>query len=152
MPYECQAIERPSQLTLSIRTTGSMEALPQVLGSAYGALAQYLNELGEEHVGPPFVAYYNMDMQNADIEIGFPVSRRLPDHGQIRASEIPAGKVALCVHTGPYGDIVPAYDALAHWTEEHGYEPTGVAYEMYLNDPAETPAEQLQTQIVFALK
>jgi effector-binding domain-containing protein len=47
---------------------------------------------------------------------------------------------------------VPAYEALARWIEENGYEPAGVAYEMYLNDPTETPPGQLQTQIVFALK
>jgi effector-binding domain-containing protein len=36
--------------------------------------------------------------------------------------------------------------------EENGYQPTGVAYEVYLNDPDETPPEELQTQIAFPLK
>jgi effector-binding domain-containing protein len=53
--------------------------------------------------------------------------------------------------TGRYGDITPAYDALTQFVKEQGYEPTGISYEFYLNDPAETPQEQLQTQIVFPL-
>jgi len=71
---------------------GTLETMAQVLGKAYGAIAQYLGELGEQPAGPPFVAYYNMDMQALDVEIGFPVSRKLSGKGDIQASEIPGGK------------------------------------------------------------
>jgi effector-binding domain-containing protein len=122
------------------------------LGRAYGAIAQYLGELGEQPVGPPFTAYYNMDMQNLDVEIGFPVSGRLPGKDDISASEIQGGKVATCLYTGPYSEIEPAYNALSQWMKDNGYEATGVAYEMYLNDPEQTAPQELQTQIVFPLK
>jgi effector-binding domain-containing protein len=36
--------------------------------------------------------------------------------------------------------------------EENGYQATGVAYEVYLNDRDETPAAQLQTQVALRLK
>ena len=48
--------------------------------------------------------------------------------------------------------VSPAYEALSAWIEENGYEPTGVAYEFYLNDPGEVPPEELMTQISFPLK
>ena len=152
MSYECKVKEQPTQATLAIRTRVSVQDLPQVLGKAYGAIAQYLGELGEQPAGPPFVAYYNMDMQALDVEIGFPVSRQLSGKGDIQACEIPGGKVATCLYTGPYSDIEPAYNALSQWVKENGYEATGVAYEMYLNDPGQTPPQELQTQIVFPLK
>jgi effector-binding domain-containing protein len=152
MSYECKVKEQPTQATLAIRTRVSVQDLPQVLGKAYGAIAQYLGELGEQPAGPPFVAYYNMDMQALDVEIGFPVSRQLSGKGDIQACEIPGGKVATCLYTGPYSDIEPAYNALSQWMKENGYEATGVAYEMYLNDPGQTPPQELQTQIVFPLK
>ena len=98
------------------------------------------------------MAYYNMDMQDLDIEIGFPVSRVLPDKAEVQTSEIPAGKHATCLYTGPYEGLPPAYEALTAWIQAHGYEPTGVAYEHYLNDPATTLPEALQTQIAFPLK
>ena len=41
-------------------------------------IAQYLAEQSEQPAGAPFVAYYNMDMQNLDVEIGFPVTACLP--------------------------------------------------------------------------
>ncbi len=152
MSYECKVKEQPTQATLAIRTRASVQDLPQVLGKAYGAIAQYLGELGEQPAGPPFVAYYNMDMQDMDIEAGFTVSRGLSGKGDIQAGEIPGGKVATCLSTGPYSGVEPAYNALSQWMKENGHEATGVAYEMYLNDPGQTPPQELQTQIVFPLK
>ena len=102
--------------------------------------------------GPPFAAYYNTDRQDLDVEIGFPVSKTLPGKDDIQSSEIPAGKVATCLHTGPHSELEPAYSALTWYVKDNGHEPTGVAYEMYLNDPSEALPEELQTQIMFLLK
>lgn len=152
MPYECKVAEQPTQLTLSIRTRAAVQDLPQVLGKAFGAIAQYLGELGRQPAGPPFVAYHNMDMQDLDVEIGFPVPGKLPGRDDIKASEIPGGRAATCLYVGPYSDIGPAYNALSQWMKENGHEPTGVAYEMYLDDPDQTPPEELKTQILFPLR
>jgi effector-binding domain-containing protein len=152
MSYTCELIDRPAQPTLSIRTHSSVQNLPATLGPAWGAIAQHLGQLGQSPAGAPFVAYYTMDMENLDIEIGFPVAKKLTGQGNIQASEIPAGKAGTCLYTGPYDKMVPAYEALTQWMKAKGYEPTGVAYEVYLNDPQQVPPEALQTQIVFPLK
>jgi len=102
MSYKCEVKKQVAQPTLTIRTKASVQELPLILGNSYGIITQYLGELGEAPVGAPFVAYYNMDMQNLDIEIGFPVSKKLPDKGDIKPGEIPAGNFAICLHTGPY--------------------------------------------------
>jgi len=152
MQYKCEVKEQSAQSTLSIRTRASVQELPQVFGNAFCAIAQYLGDLGEQPAGPPFAAYYNMDMQNLDVEIGFPVSKKLSDKNDIKASEIPSGKIATCLYTGPYGEMEPAYNEIMQWVKDNGLEVTGVAYEMYLNDPGQTSPQELQTQIVFPLK
>ena len=153
MSYNFEVKEQAAQPVLSIRTRSSVENLPQIIGKSFGEIAGYImGELQEQFAGPPFTAYYNMDMQDLDVEIGFPVFKKLPDKGDIKASEIPAGKVATYLYTGPYSEMEPAYKALSEWIQQKGYEVTGVAYETYLNDPAQTPPEQLQTQIAFPLK
>jgi effector-binding domain-containing protein len=129
-----------------------VQELGRVLGESYGAIAQYLGELGEQPAGPPFAAYHNEDMQDLDVEIGFPVARELPGRGGIQAGELPGGKVATCLYIGPYSGIEPAYTALSRWVEENDCQPTGVAYEVYVSDPDETPPQELHTQIVFPLK
>ncbi len=40
MSYPCEIKEQPAQPTVSIRTRTSVQALPQVLGQAYGEIAQ----------------------------------------------------------------------------------------------------------------
>lgn len=151
MEYKCEILNKAPQAILSIRRRTSVQNLPQVLGESYGKIAAYLGELGANPVGAPFTAYYNMDMQDLDIEIGFPVTHTLPSRGEIQASEMPAGKYAACLYTGPYQDIGPAYEALTKFVQENGVQPSGVAYEYYLNDPTETPPQELMTQIVFPL-
>jgi len=152
MSYQCEVKEQPTQKTLSIRTRAAVQDLPQVFGAGYGQIAQYLGQLGEPPIGPPFAAYYNMDMADLDVELGFPVARTLPGRAEIKAGEILGGQVATCLYTGPYSDIASAYEALSQWMKDQGYEASGVVYEFYLNDPAQTPPAELQTQIVFSLK
>ena len=152
MDFQCEIKDQNAQPTLSIRERTPIDGLPQLLGESYGQIAGYLAELGEQPAGAPFAAYYNMDMQDLDVEIGFSVTKPLDGKGDIQASEVPGGKLAIAMHVGRYGDIAPAYDALTQFVKENGYEPTGVSYEFYLNNPDETPQKLLQTQILFPLK
>jgi effector-binding domain-containing protein len=152
MDYKCELVEQPPQPTLSIRTTTTLKDLPQALGEAYGAIGQYLGQLGVQPAGAPYAAYLTWGTSDIELEIGFPVSSSLPPKDNIQSGEIPAGKYARCTYTGPYNKIEPAYKDLTAWVEEQGYEATGVAYEYYLNDSGEVPPEELLTQIVFPLK
>jgi len=93
-----------------------------------------------------------MDMQDLDIEAGFPVAQSVAGHGEINPSEIPAGKQVTCIYTEPYSKIEPAYDAMMEWINANGHTSTGIGYEFYLNDPADTPEDELQTKITFYLK
>jgi effector-binding domain-containing protein len=151
MSLECQINERAAQPVLSVRTRTSLANIQQTLGYAYGAVAQYLGEMGEQPTGAPFTAYYNMEMQDLDVEAGFPVAHSLPGRGDIQASEIPAGPQGSVVYVGPYEGIKEAYDALTQYAQEHGYAPSGPAYEIYLTDPMQTPPEQLMTEVMFPL-
>ncbi len=152
MSYDCHFVEQAAQPTLSIRTRTTGQDLPQLMGKAFGNVAGYLGERGDQPAGPPFAVYYNLDMQNLDVEIGFPVAGPVPGKGDVQTSEIPAGKYAACLYTGAYSDMAPAYEALSQWVRENGYEATGVALEVYLSDPGQVPPPQLQTQILFPLK
>ena len=151
MTHKCELIERPAQPTLSVRTRAAVQDLPHVLGPAWGKIMQYMGELGEMPGGAPYVAYFNMDMQDLDMEIGFPVLRTLPGRGEVQAGFTPAGKAASCLHIGPYNELAAAYSDLSAWISEQGVQPTGVAYEFYLNDPQHTPPAELQTLILYPL-
>jgi effector-binding domain-containing protein len=150
MSFNCELFEIPQTPLLSIRTYSAVQDLPGLIGSSYGAIMQHLAELGEEIAGEPFVIYYNLDMQNLDVEIGFPVAKALPGKGLIQPSVLPAGPAARALYTGPYTEMAPAYETLTKFIADNGCEPTGTAIEYYLNGP-ETPPEKLETRIVFPL-
>ncbi len=141
-----------TRLTLAIRTRSPVQNLPKVLGQSYGAIMKYLGQLGESPTGHPFVIYYNLDMQDLDIEIGFPVSKKFPDKESVKSSEIPSGKYASTVHIGPYSEMEATYNALNQWLQEKGHEIKDFAIELYYNDPNEVGWENTQTEIQIPLK
>ena len=147
-----ELLEVTPRPVLGIRVRTPLEGIAQKLGESYGAIGEYLGELGEPMVGAPYAAFYNMDMQDLDVEIGMQVSRELPGRETIQAGYIPGGKAASAINTGPYRAMEATYEALAKWMAENGLEPTGVAYEFYIDDPAEIPQKDIRTQIYFPLK
>lgn len=141
-----------AQPVLAIRTKTTMKGLPQIIGESYMKIMAYLNELGEQPADCPYTAYFNLDMQNLDVEMGFPVSRLFPEKGEIKSREIPPGKTASCMYKGPYSGMEQPYNEMFKWLEENGQEATGVYYEYYYNSPVEVPESELLTKIVMPLK
>lgn len=152
MSEQFQLSEPKEQPVLSIRKRTSVANLPQEIGKAYGAIAAYLEELGEAPADAPFTAYYNLDMDDLDVEMGFPVSKPLAGKDEITANVIPAGKQASYMYKGSYEKMGPAYEALTAWVANQGLKPTGISYEYYYNAPCEVPEDELLTKIVFLLK
>ncbi len=68
--------------------------------------------------------------------------------------QIAGGKTAVLTYKGPYSGIEAAYHSLfGNWLPESGEEPADQpCYEIYLNDPRETPPEELLTEICLPLK
>lgn len=151
MEYNCKIEDKPAQPTLGARAHTSVENLSVFLAEAFGEVIEYLELLGEVPSGPPYAVYYNMDMQNLDVEAGFPVEKMMPGDEVVHPGEVPAGQRASVLHAGPYDKLGDAYQTLTDFIKEEGYEPSGVAYEFYLNSPREFPPEKLETLIVFPL-
>ena len=152
MEYKFELSEQPSYPVLSMRTRTAVGNLPQELGRAYQAIIAYLGELGEKPSGPAFAAYYNMDMEDLDVEMGFIAAKPLDGKGDITASEIPAGKQVSYLYKGSYKGMEPVYNAMMQWINENSHTPVGMAFEFYYNSPMEVPENELLTKIVFPLR
>ena len=66
--------------------------------------------------------------------------------------EIPGGPVAWLMHEGPYEELGLAYHSLFAWIQEHGYEQRDTMREIYKNDPAQTVASDLVTEVILPIK
>lgn len=149
-------IEEAEALTsLSVRKHTSVEKLPGEIGMAYGAIMNYLTELGDVEQlvsGMPYVAYYNLDMEDLDVEMGFPTTQAFPDKEEVKASQIPAGKWLTAMYKGPYAQMASTYEEMSQYMAEQGLEASGIVYEYYYNSPEEVPENELLTKIAFLLK
>jgi effector-binding domain-containing protein len=145
-----EILEKPQQPTLHIRTITRVEDLPRLIGESYGKMADYLKELGGFLSDVPYVAYFNMDMQHLDVEIGFPVSKSLPGKEDIQAGFIPAGKIVFCMYRGAYSKMEPVYTEMLKWIQDNNYKAIGTAYEHYYNGPG-FPEDEMLTKIAMPL-
>ena len=152
MIFDLKVENQAAQPVLAIRTITSMENLPAVIGDSYAKIANYLTELGEQPGYAPYAAYYNVDIHDLDVELGFPVSRPLPEKNEIKAGQIPQSQIVSCLYKGAYSEMEAPYMEIMNWIEDHGHEPTGVYYEYYYNSPADVPENELLTRIVIPLK
>lgn len=152
MSFIFQIVETEKQPALVVKKTISVREMPQVVGEAYRMIVNYIISMGEEPLGPAFIAYYNMDMEHLEVEIGFPTLKVIQGSGGIVSTMLPAGKKAVGYHKGAYGEIAPVYDKLAAWAVEKGHMPSGIAYEHYFNSPGEIPESELLTRVEFLLK
>ena len=145
-----EILQKREQPTLFIRTKTKIENLPGLIGESYGKMEAYLKEIGEYLSEVPYVAYYNMDMQNLEVEIGFPVDKPLSGKEDIQAGFIPAGKVVFCMYRGAYSEVEATYSEMAEWIDDNNYKSAGTAYEYYYNGPG-FPESEMLTMIVMPL-
>lgn len=143
MEYVIRTENLEPQPTLSIRDPVAVDEIAAAIGERTGRVWQHLQELGSQPVGPPFTRYHEFGAEEVDLEVGFPVARRLEGEGEIAAGRLPGGEVIVTVHRGPYEGLDDAGAALDRWLEENDREARGPNWEVYrvnagmVNDPAE---------------
>ncbi|MDD2554114.1 MAG: GyrI-like domain-containing protein [Desulfotomaculaceae bacterium] len=152
MDLRIELNEQAAQPVLFIRTRTALEGLPLLIGESYRKIAEYLAELGQQPANAPYTAYYNLDMQDLDVEMGFPVAGPLPGKDEVKAGEIPAGRYVSCMFKGPYSQMEPVYNEMNKWMQENKLEPAGAAYEYYYNGPQDVPESELLTRISLPVK
>lgn len=148
MLFKIELLEQSAQPVLMIRTKTSMTGLPKVIGESYGRIMAYLTELGAQPADAPYTAYYSLDMENLDVEMGFPVAGPYPAKDGVEAAEIPSGKFVCAIYKGPYAGMEQPYNQMFKWIAENGLQSTGVYYEYYYNAPDAVPESELLTRIV----
>ena len=125
-----------------------------VMGEGYQKLWAYLAECGAQMAGAPYCKYYNgsEDFMRFDIELGIPVGEPLPEKDEIYMSKTDGGKAITAMHKGAYKDIEKTYAPMMQYLSENNLQSTGVYYDYYLNNPADTPESELLTKVVFPIQ
>jgi effector-binding domain-containing protein len=155
---DARLVDIERQPTVAVRITQPMAELD--LAGAFDRflpeLFARLGETGGTPAGAPFARYHRFGPDAVDVEIGIPVAA-WPDgvsplgeleSGTIGTSELPAGRVAVLVHRGPYDTLKAGYDGLHEWIHGHGHDEGPGPWEVYLDNPSEVEdVATLRTEI-----
>lgn len=153
MSYEVVVKEVNAQPIVSIRIKCHVAMIGSELAEILPEVFRYLRENDVWPSGPPFTRYHGFSEAEVDIEGGMPVPAPLAGSGRIAAGELPGGKVATTIHTGPYEKLPEAHDALHAWMKDQQIDPAGAQWEYYLTDPGKEPdPSKRQTELVLPIK
>ena len=149
MTYEVHTTDLDELDTAVEYATLPVDEIGPWLGQAFADVAAYLERKGAGPVGMPFARYHRVDDATFDVEAGFTATTPVGGEGEVEPSDLPKGPAAVTLHVGPYDTVAAAYGALDAWIHEHGGEPAGDPWEVYLTDPMTEPdSAQWRTEIV----
>ena len=138
----------------------SMKGPYAQVSEAFNKLYGWIALKGYQSSGPPLGIYFNAPGQVPDDELVWellsPISEEVapsePDEQGFGIKILEATQVASITHKGPYEEIGKTFEGLTAWIKDKGYEIAGPAQEVYLNNPAETPPEELLTEVRFPVQ
>jgi DNA-binding transcriptional MerR regulator len=144
-PYEIALRDEPAQTVLVVEATTTSE-LHVVTGTALAAeLLEKLRSLGRTPIGRIMCLLPPSPGDSLVLQMCAAISDPPPGEHVIT---LPAGPAAVARHVGPYEEMGLADHALHAWVEERGLEAIGPIREVYLNDPAGTAPEALETDVL----
>ena len=145
-PYDVTERDEPARTLLVVegRTTADLHV---PFGTALVTdLRARLARLGLDQGGPVVCLLSRVDDDSLFLQMGTPLTGPPPPGERIVG--LPAGRVAVARHVGPYEEAGLADLALHAWAEERGLEPAGPIREVYRNDPATVAPEALETDVI----
>jgi len=98
---------------------------------------------GGIHSGCRNIMLYLDDVPH--VEVGVLLDQPCPLTGRVVTSALPAGRVAMTVHRGPYAGLGAAHQAVLSWCAGQGLRPAGPRWEIY--GPHHDDPAQLWTEV-----
>jgi AraC family transcriptional regulator len=148
---EITIVEVKPQRVLGMRKRGKYPMIATLLKD----LCEFAFAREVQMIGPPIFICHETSEEameadaagNADVEVAIPVTGTVAETEEIKAYELPGGKMAKIVHKGPYEECGPIYEKLFAWLAAQGKRIVAPIREVYLNDPHEVPPEEILTEI-----
>jgi effector-binding domain-containing protein len=124
------------------------EEIRHVMTPALDELAAVLDAQGVIPTGPWLTHHYEMKPEVFDFEVCMPVASPVASSGRVRASEIPASKVARTIYEGGYAGIGNAWRELDNWIRDQSLTPGPDRWERYLMDTASQKRTELNRPLI----
>jgi len=148
MNIEIMELKSESALVYKEHTTNAKS--DKVIEKALNMVSTYLEELGIEPIGAPYVAYLNCaeDWSEYDVEVGFTIAEAVAEKDGMVMSKTHEGKAVVATHKGSHRSLNTTYGKMFEFMAKQSLTFTGTFYDCYINDPATTPSKELLTKII----
>ena len=112
-------------------------------------LMERLLSMKEKICGAPIAIYHSKEFNPDEtiIELGYPT-----DCNSENTRVIKGGLCVKGVHVGAYPELTGVYAEIVDWINKNGYKISNPPYDVYLNDPKDTPEDKLITEIYFPVE
>ncbi len=141
----------PDQRVVSRREKGTyQDVIPRLMGELMGTVFGPENQQAQvKCTGMPIILYHDNEYKetDADIEVALPISGSITVGPEYDVNTLEGQRVVSYIHKGPYQDVGMTYEAIREYMVREGLKVEGVYREVYLNDPNETPEEELLTEV-----
>lgn len=145
-----------SQRYIGIANKCNLEDIPEIMPQDFQTVYDFLQKNNLCHGAVPFAVYtvFNIFEKNMEFISAFPIDQEIVVPEPYVTGELEGGNILKVTHTGAYTHIGNAWTAAFSYARYKNLKikkmPMGI--EFYLNNPADTPAEELIAEIVIPLR
>ncbi|MEJ6397857.1 GyrI-like domain-containing protein [Yoonia sp. 208BN28-4] len=127
--------------------------IADAMGAGFGEVFGFVGQHGITPQSMPITVYMAMDPSMLRFRAGVMVSAEdaAKASGDVKADVLPEGDVMKTTHTGPYTSLNETHQALWSHMEAEGIPAAMPVWEVYINDPGETPEADLKTDVFRAI-
>lgn len=135
-------------LFVSANSGVDAEGMRNVIAAAYGSINGYMALNNLSYAGAPLTITTSWDDKAWSFDAAIPTEYgSLGGDEVVKAGVTSSGKAVQWIHTGPYTQLGESIGKLYAWIAVQGLKPRERLMAEYLNDPAQTAPELLQTQL-----
>ncbi len=155
--YDIEVLDVGSRWIASAKgeSGSSPDEIGAAMGAAFSKVMGFLGQHGLAPAGPPLSITEAWGDDGFRFQAGIPLASdpgiATAEESDVQVRELPATSAIRIVHTGAYTGLPSTYKALEAYVAAHGMEWGGGTWEEYLNDPAETPEDQLTTHVFMSI-
>jgi effector-binding domain-containing protein len=150
MEYAIRLEQAASRPLAVVRRCALQHELSKVVPDACGTVWKVIRSEQIPGAGRHVAVYFDCEI---NLEVGVELEQPFAGHGEVVGSSTPAGLVATTTHSGPYGLLGNAHDAIQRWCAANGHKPTGPCWEIYghWNDEWNSDPSKITTDVYYLL-
>ena len=142
----------PVQLTaaplLVVTETAPLEGIAKAYGDGFAQIAKFMAKNKLHQAGAPLGIDAETTPGSYKFDAGIPIDRiDVASADGVRVVQSYAGKALKTTHVGAYEGLAKTHDQLLAYMAVHGYTAKGPTFSWFVDDPGNTPAEKVRTEM-----